>query len=293
MDTTTTGAIHSDFRAIATADAPAQEAFDHLFSLGEDRHEVPVVMERIVENLMDWEHFPYIHPENFASTELLEDGPGWYRVRLRLTGTDKLAQILVVLYAARHDHGRWSIIVEEGPQAGHHTYTVASECGEGSIATHVTFYAPTPPRNEVVRKAMLRVFRQQYDLFYAQDTVMMTERQRALKRVAAQTHEPAPGVPLGTVEEVVQRAPFGVLVGGHRFWIRHHEGVLESLPADCPHLLGPLPCPGPDDGSTVVCPWHGYTFDVHEGRSNDGRALRLRAPPQVIVADGLVRLQRG
>ena len=51
---------------------------------------------------------------------------------------------------------------------------------------------------------------------------------------------------------------------------------------ECPHLFGPLDrCEV--EGDEIVCPWHGYRFDVRTGRSRDGRSLRLRTAPRLEI----------
>jgi nitrite reductase/ring-hydroxylating ferredoxin subunit len=46
-----------------------------------------------------------------------------------------------------------------------------------------------------------------------------------------------------------------------------------------------------DDGSTVVCPWHGWKFDVTDGRCVDDD--RYRVPTyEVEVEDGVVYVRR-
>jgi nitrite reductase/ring-hydroxylating ferredoxin subunit len=43
------------------------------------------------------------------------------------------------------------------------------------------------------------------------------------------------------------------------------EGRPVAAPSFCPHLLGPL-FQGTQSGSEVVCPWHGWRFDLNDGR---------------------------
>jgi nitrite reductase/ring-hydroxylating ferredoxin subunit len=58
----------------------------------------------------------------------------------------------------------------------------------------------------------------------------------------------------------------------------------------CPHRLGPLG-DAPVEGGSVVCPWHGYRFDLRRGGCADGRRLRLAPPPRIeIDAAGCVHL---
>jgi Rieske Fe-S protein len=56
------------------------------------------------------------------------------------------------------------------------------------------------------------------------------------------------------------------------------DGTTVRFGTTCPHLGGPLEEARVEDGS-VVCPWHGYRFDLRTGRSCDGRDLALEPPP--------------
>jgi nitrite reductase/ring-hydroxylating ferredoxin subunit len=62
----------------------------------------------------------------------------------------------------------------------------------------------------------------------------------------------------------------------------------------CPHWLGPLEAPVEADGA-LVCPWHGYRFDLAGGRGCGAHArMRMPPAPQVeIGADGHARLEPG
>lgn len=56
---------------------------------------------------------------------------------------------------------------------------------------------------------------------------------------------------------------------------RLRDGTLRALGAVCPHRGGPL-ADGLIDDDVVVCPLHGYTFDLRTGAetSNGGESVR-------------------
>ncbi len=56
---------------------------------------------------------------------------------------------------------------------------------------------------------------------------------------------------------------------------RLRDGTLRALDAVCPHRGGPL-ADGLLDDQVVVCPLHGYTYDLISGAeiSSDGEAVR-------------------
>ena len=56
------------------------------------------------------------------------------------------------------------------------------------------------------------------------------------------------------------------------------QRILDGGPAagslTCPHMGGPL-APDPSDPGTLVCPWHGWRFDLASGRETSGRKACL------------------
>ena len=59
---------------------------------------------------------------------------------------------------------------------------------------------------------------------------------------------------------------------------RLRDGTLRALGAVCPHRGGPL-ADGLLDDNVVVCPLHGYTYDLKTGAetSQDGASVRAYA----------------
>ncbi|HUJ57336.1 MAG TPA: Rieske 2Fe-2S domain-containing protein [Kofleriaceae bacterium] len=62
------------------------------------------------------------------------------------------------------------------------------------------------------------------------------------------------------------------------------DGELRAVPGVCPHedveLAG-----GELDGATIVCPGHGYRFDLRTGQCAHDPALELRRYPITLVGD--------
>jgi nitrite reductase (NADH) small subunit len=61
-------------------------------------------------------------------------------------------------------------------------------------------------------------------------------------------------------------------------------GGFRVTDADCPHNGGPL-AEGRVDGSTLVCPWHWYRFDLESGACATSPRFRLAVYP-VVRVDG-------
>ena len=75
-----------------------------------------------------------------------------------------------------------------------------------------------------------------------------------LVRICSQAELPAPG----SVAEFT--------VAGRALCVANVDGSIAVLDNVCPHEEGPLGEGTIEDGR-VVCPWHGYAYDVRTGQS--------------------------
>ncbi|MGE0869920.1 MAG: Rieske (2Fe-2S) protein [Kofleriaceae bacterium] len=62
------------------------------------------------------------------------------------------------------------------------------------------------------------------------------------------------------------------------------DGELIAVPGVCPHEDVAL-ADGYIDGTAVVCPGHGYGFDLRSGRCKHDPSLELRRYPVTLVGD--------
>ena len=75
---------------------------------------------------------------------------------------------------------------------------------------------------------------------------------------------------IGTVEEIPVGEGRAFAVDGTQVAVyRLRDGSLRALGAVCPHKGGPL-ADGLMDGRVVVCPLHGYTYDLTTGSELGG-----------------------
>jgi nitrite reductase (NADH) small subunit len=51
------------------------------------------------------------------------------------------------------------------------------------------------------------------------------------------------------------------------------DGTIHAIDGICPHQGGPL-ADGPLEGTLVTCPWHGWQFDVCNGKTPLGSKLK-------------------
>jgi nitrite reductase (NADH) small subunit len=64
------------------------------------------------------------------------------------------------------------------------------------------------------------------------------------------------------------------------------NGELLALDNECPHRGGPLGG-GVVEGTKVVCPWHGWAFDLRTGQSDFNPAAKMTAYAIKIEGDGV------
>ena len=199
-------------------------------------------LARVRENVLDWEHLPWLHPETFSHVRLLERRADGFRVESSTRGAPA-GELLEI-----------DVAFEPGELA-YHSRTVAGRGAGTDIVTRLASQAPHATRvaveflvPDVAPERVDRIgafYVGLYTLLWDQDEAMMVRRQALLDgRLASGMRE--------------------VQVDGAR--IRHATV--------CPHLGGPLDQARVENGC-IRCPWHGYRFDLRTGRSTDGRALRL------------------
>ena len=78
---------------------------------------------------------------------------------------------------------------------------------------------------------------------------------------------PAPvnEVEICAVEEIAEGERKIVQIGDLSIGIFHHKGSWYALKNSCLHRGGPV-CTGTLEGDVLICPWHGYQYDVTTGR---------------------------
>jgi nitrite reductase/ring-hydroxylating ferredoxin subunit len=256
------------------ANSAAQNA---LASAGVYRREVRASLERIWENVLDWEHLPWLHRESFSRIECLEEGPSGWRAKVGLA-PEKTGQEILLELALERPALRYVVRTLEGPGRGTEIWTRLRPVAPDRTQIEVEFLLPgIPPAR---RDALGRAYLQLYTLLWDQDESMMARREA---RLAARP-EPAlaDAVRLGPLAALRARLPLALQLGGRGYRMVEIEGELFAHATECPHRLGPLEDAALVDGC-VRCPWHGYRFDVSTGRSADGRKLRLASAPHVEV----------
>jgi nitrite reductase/ring-hydroxylating ferredoxin subunit len=262
---------------------PIAPGLTHVATL---EREIGASIERIWENVLDWEHLPHLHAGSFDRIEKLELGEwGW---RARAATSRKPDSPLVIEVGLERAARRYVSRTLEGEGAGSEIWTVLEPRSDDRTGIHVEFWAPGVP--ESMKDELGASYIALYQRLWDEDEAMMRMREARLRERAGRATRTLPQThSLGSLSELQGRVPMVVDTPRGRQRILQQDGggwIVHA--AVCPHLLGPLedvvrqeggePCEG-----EVRCPWHGYRFDVRSGRSSDGRRLRLPEPPRLEV----------
>ena len=242
---------------------PAEHAIAHYERLVAASH------ERVWENVLDWEHLPWLHRHAFSELEPLAASRSGWRVRVA-TGAD--TEPLEIELETDRPGSAYVARTLSGAGAGTEIWTTVVPQGERETQIEVTFHVPGLP--ESVRADVGRGFVTLYSRLWDEDEAMMIRRQAVLDGggVRVRPASTAP-VSLGPADALRDRAPCVVDAGGVSVRIARRGDSLVAHPFVCPHLGGPLEEDLPD--GTVRCPWHGYAFDPSTGAGCGAHRLRL------------------
>ena len=87
-----------------------------------------------------------------------------------------------------------------------------------------------------------------------------------------------PRVRVASLDEVPEGRGHEVVAGGHVIGLFRVGDEVFAIDGLCPHSGGPLST-GYLSGTTAVCPWHGWQFDVTTGRHRTSPAICQRTFP--------------
>jgi nitrite reductase/ring-hydroxylating ferredoxin subunit len=251
------------------------------------RYERKIVasVARIWENVLDWEHLPWLHRTSFAAVRPLEERPdGW---RAWVTTLPRGDRSLVEVFVER-PRLRYVTRTVEGVGQGTEIRTVLEPVGEHETRIQVEF--AIPPVDDARVAKIGAAYLKLYDRLWNEDETMMVVRQRRLDRGRLPGVNGA-AIALGLVDDLRRRLPLEARLDGDEVRLVEVDGEIIAHAIVCPHLGGPLEAAPIVDGC-VTCPWHGYRYDVRSGRCADHEELTLRIARVTIDADGNTTLSR-
>ena len=232
--------------------------------------DLPCSVERVWENVRDWEHLPYLHNQAFQDIVLESSDEGGWRARATIAGGQsvdihldmEVEDLFYTTHTVDADDRHTAIVTTLSPTA------------ERETAIEVEFFVAELNKAEarLMGELYLDVYRQLWD----QDVEMMLARQALLDSRAMPASQEYGGprrLLLGLREELDRRLPLDVSVRGVSLRVDTLDGDLIAYSPICPHRGGPLQR---DAGSNqLTCPWHGYRFDLTSRASCDGQPYRL------------------
>ncbi len=249
--------------------------------VGTYRRLLPVSLERLYENALDWEHLPWLHNSSFCDIDCLDAGDWGWRARVGVPPVEQRIEITIELRLDR-DCRRWITRNLDGPTQGAEIWTHAFQVSERETDIVVDFFVPGTPADQV--ESVGDFYKAVYHRLYDEDVSMMVERQKQLDLNAERASKAAEAITLGPLREVRERLPITVEQGGMPYRVIELDGRLTAYSLVCPHSLGPLDAAEVVEG-TVECPWHGYRFDVRSGEPVGSHKCRLARAPEVRVND--------
>ena len=242
---------------------------------------VAVSLERVWENVHDWEHLPFLHSSSFLGIELEAAGDWGWRARVRVPGQGGSDSLLIDL---RREEGVdvYHTRTLEGPGKGADTRVKLTPRGETATDVRVEFWLPVA--NDEQARTLGRSLVTLYTQLWDEDESMMLGRQRAIDAASGAGAGPAPKDPapfsLGPWETLGERLPLLVSTEWGEYRVVESEAGFVAHPALCPHRGGPLHEAAIED-DFLVCPWHGYRFSLVDGRAAAGRNCRMKPPLRV------------
>jgi len=242
---------------------------------------VAAPLERVWENVLDWEHLPYLHHESFSSIALEAAGDWGWRACVSLPPRERPTELTIEVRVER-EAGRYHTRTLAGPGTGTDIVTTLAAPDAERTDVEVAFCVPglAPAARKPVGEGYLRLYGRLWD----QDEAMMARRHALLTGRVPAPPRPGPRAPLalGSAAALRARLPLLVDLAGDRFRVVEHAGQLLAHPVVCPHQGGPLDDAALADGA-VICPWHGQRFDCASGRGPAGQRSRMPVVARVEV----------
>lgn len=98
---------------------------------------------------------------------------------------------------------------------------------------------------------------------------------------------------VGSVDDIPVGEGRAYAVDGEQIAVyRMRDGSLRAIGAVCPHKGGPL-ADGLTDDDVVVCPLHGYSYDLKTGTETTGSGMTTCSHEATVGEDGTIRLTLG
>ena len=242
---------------------------------------VGVSLERVWENVHDWEHLPWLHDIAFSAIELEASGDWGWRAWVRPAAPGDSESLLIDL-RRDPDLDVYHTRTLEGPGKGADTVVTLTPESDHSTHVRVEFWLPMAQgeQAQAVGASLVALYTRLWD----EDEAMMVRRQQVVDAARVREQSGVPSnvgvISLGQWEGLAGRLPLRVPSEAGDYRVVETEAGFAAHSVLCPHRGGPLDDAEISQGH-VVCPWHGYRFALADGRVADGRKCHMRRPPRV------------
>lgn len=231
-------------------------------------------IERVWENVLDWEHLPWLHNTSFDFVEIDEGGDWGWRT---WSNPEHTASVELCVNRSESEYVARSY---QGDQQISEIWTHLAPQDQNTEIT-VTFDLPdvAPTQVEKMGQIMLGLYTKLWD----EDESMMQQRQNRLQQKFSEAqNEDKKELKLPKPLTL----PRTVTLGRNDWTLRQGTDGMIIHSAVCPHLLGPLDESIELNNNQVRCPWHGYAFDVSTGQCIEpmNAQCALKRPPELIDA---------
>jgi uncharacterized membrane protein len=141
------------------------------------RRTIHASLERIWENVRDWEHLPWLHRSSFSSIRLLDQTPNSWRARITMPPANAPREAVIEMQLDQHHLRYWSRTLE-GQGAGGEILTWLKPVDGRTTDIVVEFRVPSlnAKQADTVGAAYLRLYTRLWD----EDERMMMRRQELI-----------------------------------------------------------------------------------------------------------------
>jgi nitrite reductase/ring-hydroxylating ferredoxin subunit len=234
---------------------------------------------RVWENVLDWEHLPYLHETSFNYVELDTGGQWGWR-----TWSDAGHSDHVELTLASEDS-----YVARSYQSGQQVSEIWTTLTDEGDATQVQveFFIPNVEEDKIEKLG--QVMTSLYTRLWDEDEAMMQQRHKRLHEHRDDRLEHALGDEASIRSKLVGGDAVTFQLKRREYQITEVDGRLVAISTICPHLMGPLRATD-THGGIVRCPWHGYQFDINSGKCifPEHADCTLPIAPELHVSNGSI-----
>ncbi|GEM_PF-4952810 len=107
--------------------------------------ELPINLDRMYENAIDWEHLPFLHHTTFSDIEVIEAGDWGWKAKAFLVPKSRFNSMTLELRLDKSKN-RWITKTLAGFGKGTEIWTHAIPISPNKIKVIVDFYVPKLPR---------------------------------------------------------------------------------------------------------------------------------------------------